>query len=196
MADVFGVSQSTVSRIYRNMLPLIGEALCLHVPDVAEAIRGLLLLVDGTLAPTGNRAGHDGNYSGKRRRAGLNVQILSSANGDLLAVSRPCRRSIHDRLAWAETEWEDLLADRPVIADLGYLGTAVIVPRRKPQGGELSDSDRACSREISALRSAVERATAHLKNWKMLATGYRGRLTELPTAIRIITALEFYRLGW
>jgi hypothetical protein len=29
-----------------------------------------------------------------------------------------------------------------------------------------------------------------------MSTGYRGRLSELPTIIRIITALEFYRLGW
>lgn len=27
-------------------------------------------------------------------------------------------------------------------------------------------------------------------------TGYRARLAELPTVIRIITSLEFYRLGW
>jgi hypothetical protein len=40
------------------------------------------------------------------------------------------------------------------------------------------------------------RAIAHLKNWKILSTGYRVRLAELPNVIRIITALEFYRLGW
>jgi hypothetical protein len=35
-----------------------------------------------------------------------------------------------------------------------------------------------------------------LKNWKVLANGYRGRLSELPAVIQITTALEFYRLGW
>ena len=38
-------------------------------------------------------------------------------------------------------------------------------------------------------------ADTHLKNWKILATGYRGRLAELPNIIRIIT-LEYYRLDW
>jgi hypothetical protein len=196
VGDMFGISQPTVSRIYRTILPLIGQALCLHVSDLAEAIRGLLVLVDGTLVPTGNRAGHDDNYSGKRHRAGLNIQILSDTDGNLLAVSEPCHGSIHDRAAWTETGWEDLLADHDILGDLGYLGTAVITPRRKPRGGELSVNDKACNQEISTLRSAVERAIAHLKNWKMLATGYRGRLAELPGVIRIITALEFYRLGW
>lgn len=196
VADLFDISQPTVSRIYRTVLPLIGQALCLHVPDLEEAIRGLLVLVDGTLVPTGNRAGHDDNYSGKRHRAGLNIQILSDIEGNLLAVSEPCRGSIHDRTAWAETGWEEHLADHDVLGDLGYLGTAVITPRRKPRGGELSVNDKASNQEISALRSAVERAIGHLKNWKILATGYRGRLAELPVVIRIIAALEFYRLGW
>lgn len=29
-----------------------------------------------------------------------------------------------------------------------------------------------------------------------LATGYRGRLAELPAVIRIVVRLQFYRLGW
>ena len=68
--------------------------------------------------------------------------------------------------------------------------------RKKPQGGELSTGDKANNRTISSLRSAVERCIAHLKNWKILATGYRGRLSELPNILRIIAALEFYRLDW
>jgi hypothetical protein len=42
----------------------------------------------------------------------------------------------------------------------------------------------------------VERTISHLKNWKILATGYRGRLSELPRIIRIVTNLELDRLGW
>jgi len=64
------------------------------------------------------------------------------------------------------------------------------------KGRELSDDRKATNKTISGLRSAVERCIAHLKNWKILATGYRGRLAELPNVIRIITKLEFYRLDW
>ena len=67
---------------------------------------------------------------------------------------------------------------------------------KKPRGGELSVGNKENNRMISSIRSAVERCIGHLKNWKILATGYRGRLAELPGIIRIITALEFYRLGW
>ena len=68
------------------MLPLIEQALCLHVPNLAEAICGRLALVDGTDILTGNRAGHKDNYSGKRHRAGLNIQVASDTEGGLLEM--------------------------------------------------------------------------------------------------------------
>ena len=196
VGDLFGVSQSTVSRVYRGVLPLIGQALFLHVPQLKEAIRGRLVLVDGTDVSTGNRAGHEGNYSGKRRRAGLNIQVAADTDGGLLGISMPMRGSMHDRKAFAECGWENLLTDISTIADPAYQGTHAITPRKKPKGGELSVGDKANNKIISSLRSAVERCIAHFKNWKILATGYRGRLSELPNIIHIITALEFYRLGW
>ena len=104
--------------------------------------------------------------------------------------------SMHDRKAFTECGWEDVLIDIPTIADPAYQGTHAITPRKKPKGGELSASDKANNKTISSIRSAVERCIAHVKNWKILATGYRGRLAELPTIIRIVTSLEFYRLGW
>lgn len=194
--DLFGVSQPTVSRIYRRLLPLIGQALCRHVLDLVEAVRGRLVLVDGTDVPTGNHAGHPGNYWGQRRRAGLSIQVAADDSGGLLGVSEPLRGSVHDRTAFAECGWEKALENTPVIADPGYQGTSATTPRKKPPGGELSVGDKADNKTISSIRSAVERCIAHLKNWKILATGYRGRLAELPNVTRIITALEFYRLGW
>jgi hypothetical protein len=196
VGDLFGVSQPTVSRVYRCILPLIGQALCLHVPNLEEAIRGRLVLVDGTDVPTGNRAGHEHNYSGKRHRAGLNIQVAADTDGGLLGISIPLPGAMHDRKAFTECGWEDLLTDVPVIADPAYQGTHAITPRKKPKGGELSVGDKAHNKAISSLRSAVERCIAHIKNWKILATGYRGRLAELPNVIRIVTSLEFYRLGW
>ncbi len=196
VGDLFGISQPTVSRIYRGVLPLIGEALCVHVPNLKEAIRSRIVLVDGSLVPTGNRAGHKVNYSGKRHRCGLNLQVASDIDGGLLGVSPPQPGAVHDRKAFTECGWEDILKDTPTIGDAAYQGTSAITPRKKPRGGELSQGDKANNKTISSLRSAVERCIAHLKNWKIIATGYRGRLSELPTIIRIITALEFYRLGW
>ncbi|MGW1365186.1 transposase family protein [Streptomyces chartreusis] len=86
------------------------------------------------------------------------------------------------------------LADTPVMADPAHQGNRAIAPRNKPQGGDLSIGDKVNNRSIASIRFAVERCIAHLANWKILANGYRGRLAEHPTVIRIITSLELYRL--
>lgn len=82
------------------------------------------------------------------------------------------------------------------IADPGHQGTSAITLQKKLPGRELTLGQKESNRQISLIRSAVERAIAHLKNWKILATGYRARLKELPKVIRIVSRLEYYRLGW
>ncbi|MGH3938448.1 MAG: transposase family protein [Pseudonocardiaceae bacterium] len=98
----------------------------MHVPDLKEAIPERLVLVDGSDIPTGNRAGHEDNYSGKRHRSGLNVQVTADTEGDLLGISAPLPGSMHDRKAFAESDWEELLADRLVIADPAYHSTFAV----------------------------------------------------------------------
>ena len=197
-AELFDVSQPTVSRTVRRIVPLIGQVTCLHTPPLPEALHGRLVLVDGTFIPTGRRAGmKKQNFSGKHRRQGVSVQVLSDTDGCLLAVSPPCPGRINDYTALRQPGWETLLEDTAVLGDPAYRGSKVIMPARRAHGGgEHSPTDEQANREHSAIRAAVEHAIAHLKQWKILATGYRGRLTELPAILRIITTLEYFRLGW
>ena len=39
----------------------------------------------------------------------------------------------------------------------------------------------------------IERVIAHMKNWRMLASGYRGMLVALPAYLDAVTKLEIYR---
>lgn len=197
LADLHAVSQPTISRAYRAVMPLLDKVLAMHEPALADVLKNRTTLVDGTDVPTRNRqnTGKD-NYSGKRHRQGLNVQVAADTHGVLLAVSPPVPGRRHDRRAITECGWEELLDHHDWIADPGYQGTTARTPKKKPIGRELTNHERAVNRSISSVRSAVERCIGHLKNWKILATGYRGRLAELPAVLRIITRLEFYRLGW
>ncbi|MBV9059805.1 MAG: transposase, partial [Pseudonocardiales bacterium] len=83
-----------------------------------------------------------------------------------------------------------------VIADLGYRGEPVLTPVKKPPKGELSPAQIKENKHLSGIRSAVERAIAHLKNWKILAIGYRRPLRKLGLCLAAVAALEFYRLNW
>jgi hypothetical protein len=42
-------------------------------------------------------------------------------------------------------------------------------------------------------RAAVERAISHLKNWKILRTGYHRVMTDFHDVLRTVTALEIFR---
>lgn len=89
VADLYQVSQPTVSRVYRRLMPLFDEVLCLHEPVFVDVLANRETLVDGTDVPTGNRAGMKENYSGKRHRQGLNIQVAADLDGTLLASLRP-----------------------------------------------------------------------------------------------------------
>lgn len=197
-ADLFGVSQPTVSRIFRRIAPLIGQVTCPHTPPLPEALRGRIVLVDGALIPTDDHASHrKPNFNAKHRQAGVCVQVAATLDGTLLAVTAPVEGRTHDSNAYTLTGLDALLADNEVIGDLGYQGTPAIRPRRKRPGHKKhTPADKTWNTSVSRIRWAVEHAIAHLKDWKILATGYRARLTELPTLIRIVTTLEYYRLGW
>ena len=69
VADLFGISQPSVSRIWRRMLGLMDAVTMFTGISLEQSLaQGHLVLVDGTYIPTGNRpaTGQDkANYSGK-----------------------------------------------------------------------------------------------------------------------------------
>jgi hypothetical protein len=197
--ELFGCSQSSVSRTTRRLRPLLRQATADLAGQVRAKARRSAVAVDGFLAPTGERAGVTGMYSGKRHQVGFNVQAVSDLAGRLVDTGLPVPGGRHDSKALTESGIADRWAGhlRPggpgMLADLGYLGTAAITGTRKPPGGELTDVQRACNRAINSARVCVERAIAHLTNWKILDTGWRGRLTDFPEVLRTVTGLEIYR---
>ncbi|WFE54737.1 hypothetical protein [Micromonospora sp. WMMD1155] len=74
-----------------------------------------------------------------------------------------------------------------MIADLDYLSTPSITGARNPRGAEFGHVRRASNRAINSTRAAVERAVAHLVNWKVPDTGWRGRLTDFPEVLHTVT---------
>jgi hypothetical protein len=80
-----------------------------------------------------------------------------------------------------------------MIGDAGYQGTGPITPYKRPPGGDLTAKRKTYNYSINRLRAAVERAIAHLKNWKILKTGYHRIMTDFPDVLRTVTALEVFR---
>jgi hypothetical protein len=78
------------------------------------------VLVDGFVAPVGQREHYDGLFSGKKHVSGQNVQVIADLDGRVTA--------------------------------------------------------------------AVERAISHLKNWKILKTGYHRIMTDFPDVLRTVVS--------
>jgi len=79
----YGISQATVSRITTRLGELVTWAANQGMPGLAQTRPGERLLLDGSLLPTGQRAGQEGQdlYNGKRHQAGMNVQVISDRWG-------------------------------------------------------------------------------------------------------------------
>ncbi|MEU9298826.1 transposase family protein [Streptomyces sp. NPDC048266] len=196
-AELFDISQATVSRRWTSLLPVVEKVLAGHVPDPAEASAGRVVLIDGALVPTWDWASEGTTmFSRKRRDTGFNLQITATLCGDLLAVSAPAPASRPDTYAWRQSGFPYAFAGRDSMGDLGYVGTGMLTARRKPPGRDRPEADKVFNQSINRLRAAVERAIAHLKDWKVLATRYRGPLAAFPLIAKTITALAFYKKGW
>jgi predicted XRE-type DNA-binding protein len=199
-AEYFGVSQATVSRVFARMVPLLCKVAAFNELKLSDAGNGRVLVVDGTFIPTGNRPGQGsvvakGNFSGKHRVQCLGVQVAATSDGHLCTVSDPVPGSRHDSAALKLVGWEEELSQLDWIADTAYIGTNAITPRKKLKGETRSEADKIFNKSVSSIRSVIEHAIRHLKEWKIIATGYRGRLSDLPHIIRTITRLEVYRTG-
>jgi DDE superfamily endonuclease len=192
-AELWQVSQPTISRVFAALRVVVGQAAELTGFGLADVPVTERVLVDGTLLPTGDRAGQEGLYSGKRHRSGLSVHVVGDLSGRLLGVSDPMPGAMHDAKSFVAAGVDRLLAGRDPLADLGYLGCGVSVPFRKPPGGELDAFEKAFNRAHAARRAAVERTIAHFKDWQVVSTGYRGPLAVFPSVIRTVDALQRFK---
>jgi hypothetical protein len=200
IGELFGCDGSTVERYQEELEPLIDECLASLYGIIRAQAHQEAVLVDGFVAPVGERDGVDGLYSEKKHVSGQNVQVVATLCGRVADVGDPCPGSMHDSRAFVESgiaaRWVDHYnTDVPQISgDKGYQGTGINTPYKKPSGRELSAAKRECNTALNKIRAAVERAIAHLKCWKVLKTGFRRTLAEFPAILRTVVKLEIYRV--
>jgi transposase len=197
-AAFFGVSQPTVSRRWDLLRPLIGQVLAEFVPDPHEVIGKGTALVDGTVCPTWDWSGIPDLFSGKAGYPGINIQIATDLDGEVVAISvTPVHGARHDAHAYAASGLAEALSGLHTAADLGYVGVTGIdvVPVRKPAGHDLHPDHVAFNNQLSPIRAAVERAVAHVKTWRMLSEEggrYRAPIDKYPSMLKAITGLFFF----
>ncbi len=197
-SEIFDVDQSTISRYITFLTPLIDKATAEFRPsagEAAEAIRGAIALVDGTLWPCWSWAGERELWAGKYKTTGHGSLIITNLSGRITFVSEPVPGNQHDMTKLKGSECEMILkAAGDVIGDKGFIGTGYIVtPVRKTEGRELYMREHDYNNQISSLRAPVERAVASLKTWRILFTDYRRPLRTFLSSFRAAIGLYFFK---
>jgi hypothetical protein len=196
IAALFGVDQSTISRVIEKVEKMVGHVLGECVPDVRELLRGDTPIVDGTLLPCWSWASRQDLYSGKHKTTGHNVQVVTNADGKLCHISDPLPGSRHDKKSVEESGVAEAIDIETAVADKGYQGTGAITPKKKPKGGELTDQDKEFNTSVNRIRYVVERAIANIKTWRILHTDYRRPIDSFERAFNVVRALIFFTEGF
>ena len=173
LAELFGISQPTVSRVLAAWTPLIAGVLEENVPTVDDLDPDTQLIVDGTLVPCWAWRDKPELYSGKHHTTGVNLQVACTLGGRLAWASDPLPGRVHDARALTEsgllegpgetTTHDPGSSSVPHIADKGYVGMGLITPVKKLPGLPLSEADKNFNRAIDRIRWRIEQVIAHLK---------------------------------
>lgn len=194
-AAFFNVSQSTVSRRWDLLRPILAVVLADLIPPPERIVRAGTALVDGTICPTWDWRNVPDLYSKKAGYPGMNVQIACDMDGVLAAVGPlPVHGARHDAHAYAASGLKALLEDIHTVADLGYVGVEGVdlVPFKRRPGQELSERAKDANAVLSSIRAAVERAVAHVKTWRMLSEEggrFRAPIEKFGQTLSAITGL-------
>ncbi|GII23368.1 transposase family protein [Planosporangium mesophilum] len=200
LAAGFAIGTATAWRYVREVVDLLAalapdlHAAATHTQRLAYAI------LDGTLIPIDRVADQRPYYSGKHKRHGVNVQVLSDPAGRLVWASPALPGAVHDLTAARVHGLIGALTDCGVmtLADKGYQGAGATIRtpfKRHHPRPRLSHRQKAASRSHARPRALGERAVATLKGWKIL-TKLRccpRRATVIVQAILVLHDIEANR---
>lgn len=197
-ADVFDVTQPTISRYITFLTPLVEHVTEEDRPtseDAAEATRGVIALVDGALWPCWSWAADGELWSGKYQTTGHGSLIVANLQGRVTFVSGPLTGNRHDMAKLTGSDVEQILKKAGgVFGDKGFIGTDYITtPIRKPECRKLLQWEHEWNRQVGSFRAPVERAIANLKTWRILFTDYRRPLKTFTSSFRAAIGLYFFK---
>jgi hypothetical protein len=171
LAAGFAIGTTTACRYVAEAV----DVLAAFAPTLTEAMKTAstkaFVILDGTLLPIDRIAADRPFYSGKHKKHGMNLQVISDPAGRLLWASPALPGAVHDIKAARVHGIINTLEEAGVQcwADKGYRGAGGTV--RVPYWGrwqKLSAGQQAVNRAHAKIRALVERAIATLKTWRIL----------------------------
>jgi hypothetical protein len=211
---LFGVSDSTASRILARMLPLLEAAGkdTMRMPDpgrkrrktldsLLEETPELAVIVDSFeqhVQRSKERTEADAHYSGKKKQHTLKSQIaVNEESGEICDVSESVLGPTADITLLKESHLLERLPEGVgAIGDLAYVGIAEAhpkhlgaTPRRKPRGKDRPPEDVCFNRAFSRRRIKVEHTIGRMRRYQCLSQSDRHHRQNHTPRVRAVAGL-------
>jgi hypothetical protein len=192
LAAAFDIGIATVHRYIREAVDVLSALAPTLEQAVSTASRKAYVILDGTLLPIDRIAADRPFYSGKHKKHGMNVQVITDPFGRLLWASPALPGAVHDIKA-ARTHGIPAALTQAGIhcwADKAYQGAGGTV--RVPYRGrwdKLSAGQRAVNVSHAKIRALGEQAMATLKQWRLLRK-LRCSTTRITAIVQAVLTLH------
>lgn len=203
------MSQSKVSEWVKFLTPLLEQSLkelevCPQTGsfDASLEPETAFLIVDVTERKVPRRTDYEAQkeeYSGKKKCHTIKNLAITDHRGYVVFMSQAFAGRVHDKVIWDELMIDP--ADYKILADLGFSGIEktspnVMLPYKKPKGGELDKEEKAINRSMSQLRVKVEHAFGGVKRLLIIRNTIRLKTEGIrDTVMRIATGLHNFRVA-
>jgi hypothetical protein len=209
LAYLFGISDSTVSRLIERVLPILeqsgrdgmrlpdpGKKRRRQLPDLLKDIPELSVIVDSFEQRVQRPPRDDSYYSGKKKQHTLKSQLtVDSDTGRIVDVSDSVPGPTADiTLLEASGLLERLPEAVGVGGDLAYLKLVKVrrygfSPRRKPRGKDRPPEDAVYNRAFSQFRIIVEQTIGQVRRFQSVTTTDRNHRRQHGARVAAVAGL-------
>jgi hypothetical protein len=167
--------------------------------EVMAAFPDVRFIIDAKEQRINKPAGEEAQkpyYSGKKKTHTIKTQFVVNPRGQIEVVSGSVPGSTHDLTVLRSSDVLARLKDKEgAMLDKGYGGVdkdypdiPLVLPVKKPRGGELSDEQRDYNRRVAKERIVVEHTIAQVNRFTVLRQVFRGKQRERHTKVIQVVA--------
>jgi hypothetical protein len=216
----FGVSDSTVSRNTRNILPVLRQ-LGDHtlgwsdppqrgqgksIDQALQEYPDLLAIVDATeqrVRRSSDARIQREHYSGKKKCHTRKTQIIVNEKGKIRDVSTSTPGRVHDLEHFRQSGASQRIPQQVGVAgDAGYQGLHEELPdhsvgtaHKARRNHPLAEDEKAINREFSSMRIIVENTICELKHFHVLSERFRHMVERYDETFRAVVAIVNPRIA-
>jgi len=152
------------------------------------------IFIDGTERPI-QRPKHSKrqrkNYSGKKKTHTRKNIVISDEHRKIIALTPTKAGRTHDKKALDKSGISSTIpAQIAKWFDTGFIGTnsgIVMMPKKKPKGKTLSDTQRQENKTISGIRILSEHAINGPKRFRIISDKFRKQLANLDDTFMLVS---------